>query len=220
MLGLSYQPRDANALSWNVSWKRTTPPPDPAVTVIAAEPVCPSLVAVIVAVPATTPPTSPLPFTVATDALLVAHVTTRPPSGVPLASFGVAVSCVVAPTGTLAVAGLTATDATGTTLTVIAAEPDWPSLVAVIVAVPAATPLTNPLPLTVATDALLVAHVTTRPPSGVPFASFGVAVSCVGPPTGRLAVAGLPATDATGELVIVTYAVSAGAPLLCAAITR
>src|SRR3989441_3339911 len=206
MLGLSYQPRDANALSWNVSWKRTPPPPAPAVTVIAAEPLWPSLVAVIVAVPATTPPTSPLPLTVATDALLVAHVTSRPPSGVPLASFGVAVSCAVPPTGTLAVAGPTATDATGTTLTVIAAEPDWPSLVAVIVAVPATTPPTSPLPFTVATDALLVAHVTTRPPSGVPLASFGVAVSCPVAPTGTLAVAGLSATDATGTALTVIAA--------------
>src|SRR3989442_10277521 len=67
----------------------------------------------MVAVPAPTPLTSPLPLTVATDALLVAHVTARPSSGVPLASFGVAVSCAVAPTCTLAVAGLTATEATG-----------------------------------------------------------------------------------------------------------
>src|SRR3989442_4480029 len=105
----------------------------------------------------------------------------RPPSP-PLfpsaAPFGSAVNCTACPTVRLAAAGLTATDATGTTLTVIAAVPLWPSLVAVIVAVPAAAPLTSPLPLTVATAALLVAHVTTRPLNGVPLASFGVAASC------------------------------------------
>src|SRR3989442_14251577 len=65
-----------------------------------------------------------------------------------------------------------------------------------MVAVPAPTPLTSPLPLTVATDALLVAHVTTRPSSGVPLASFGVAVSCAGAPTCTLAPAGPTPTQA------------------------
>ena len=91
------------------------------VTVIAAGPLCPSLVAVIVADPATTPVTRPLPFTVATAMLLLAQVTTRPASGVPLASLGVAVSCTVCPTGTLADAGLTVTEATGTVVMVTAA---------------------------------------------------------------------------------------------------
>src|SRR2546425_5944566 len=49
-----------------------------AVTVIAAVPLCPSLVAVIVADPAPVPLTSPLPLTVATAVLLLPHVTTRP----------------------------------------------------------------------------------------------------------------------------------------------
>src|SRR6267378_759825 len=177
------------------------------VTVTVAVPLWPSLVAVIVAVPAPTPLTSLLPLTVATAVLRLAQVTTRPVSGLPLASFGVAVSCTLAPTGTLAVAGLTATDATGTFVTVTVAVPLWPSLVAVIVAVPAATPLTRPLPLTVATAVLLLAHVTTRPVSGLPLASFGVAVSCTLAPTGTLAVAGLTATDATGTFVAVTVAV-------------
>jgi hypothetical protein len=50
---------------------------------------------VIVAEPAATAVTSPLPFTVATAGALLAHVTTRPVSGFPLASCGVAVSCAV-----------------------------------------------------------------------------------------------------------------------------
>jgi len=147
------------------------------VTVMAAVPLCPSLVAVIVAELAATPVTNPLAETVAAAALLVAHVTARPLRAVPFASFGVAVNAVVAPTVRLAVAGLTVTEATGTLVTVMAAVPLCPSLVAVIAAEPVATPVTNPLAETVATAALLVPHVTTRPLRAVPFASFGVAVN-------------------------------------------
>src|SRR6267143_4843280 len=102
----------------------------------------------MIAVPAATPVTRPPPLTVATAALLVAHVPARPLSAVPPASRGVAVSCPVWPTGTFDAAGLTATDATGPFVTVTVAEPFFPSLVAVMVAVPADTPVTGPLPLT------------------------------------------------------------------------
>jgi len=61
--------------------------------------------------------------------------------------------------------------------TVIAAVPFLLSLVAVTVTLPAATPVTSPLPLTLATAGALLAHVTTRPDSGLPLPSFGVAVS-------------------------------------------
>ena len=172
------------------------------VTVMLAVPLFPSLVAVIVAVPAAFPVTSPLALTVAIVVLLLAHVTTRPASGVPLPSFGVATSCTVPLTGTLAVAGATSTDATATSVTVIAAVPLLPSLVAVIVAVPTACAVTSPLALTVATAWLLLAQVTTRPDSGVPFASFGVAVSWTVAPMSTLAVAGLTLTVATGAGVV------------------
>src|SRR2546425_13288072 len=62
--------------------------------------------------------------------------------------------------------------------TMTVALPLLPSLVAVIVADPAATPVTTPLALTVAIAPLLVAHVTARPLRGFPLASLGVAVSC------------------------------------------
>src|SRR5438876_409137 len=177
------------------------------VTVTAAVPLFPSLVAVRVALPADTPVTSPLAETVAMADALLAQVTTRPASGLPLASLGVAVSCTVCPTCTLAGAGVTATEATGTFVTVIAAVPFWPSLLAVIVAVPGVPAVTSPFPLTVATAALLVAHVTVRPVRGLPLASFGVAVSCTACPTVTLAAAGLTATDATGTTVTVIAAV-------------
>src|SRR2546425_13084590 len=76
--------------------------------------------------------------------------------------------------------------------------------VAVIVAAPNPTAVTSPLPPTVATAALLLAHVTTRPDSGAPLASFGVAVSCSVCPTCRLAAAGLTSTDPTDALLTVT----------------
>ena len=81
------------------------------------------------------------------------------------------------PIVTVAVAGLTVTEATGTLVTVRADVPLCPSLVAAIVAEPAATPVTRPLTDTVATAALLVAHVTARPVRAVPLESSGVAVN-------------------------------------------
>src|SRR2546426_8081 len=173
------------------------------VTVIAAVPLFPSLVAVIVAVPAVFPVTSPLALTVATVALLLAQLTVRPDSRLPLASLGVAVSCTVWPTCTDAVAGFTVTEATGTVLTVIVAEPLCPSLVAVIVDEPAVTPVTSPLALTVATAGLPLAQVTVRPPRGLPFASLGVAVSGTVWPACTDAVAGVTVTDATGTVLTV-----------------
>src|SRR5205809_3718441 len=100
------------------------------VTVIVAVPLCPSLVAVIVAAPAVTPVTSPPALTVATPVLLLPQLTGRPDNGLPLASFEVAVSCTVWPTCTDAVPGLTVTDATGTVLTVRSAVPPSALLVA------------------------------------------------------------------------------------------
>jgi len=84
-----------------------------AVTVIADVPLFPSEVAVMVAEPAAHPVTSPVPFTGAIVLSPLDHVTTRPVSGLPFASFGVAVSCTVWPTCTLGDAGLTISDATG-----------------------------------------------------------------------------------------------------------
>src|SRR3989449_294696 len=172
----------------------------PAVTVTAAVPLCPSLVAVIVAAPTATPVTSPLADTVATALLLVVQVTVRPLSTLPLASLSVAVSCTVPPTYTLGAVGLTVTEATGTRLTVTAALPLLPSLVAVIVTAPAATPVTSPVAETVAMPALELVHATDRPASTFPAASFGVALSCCVPPTRRFADAGLTTTEATGTL--------------------
>src|SRR5439155_842937 len=149
------------------------------VTVMADVPLTPSLVAVMVAEPTAAPVTRPLALTVATPVLLLCQVTARPDRAVPLASLGVAVSCTVDPACTEAAVGATLTEATGTCTTVIAAEPLWLSLVAVIVAVPATLPVTSPLAPTVATVAVLLNQVTAPPASGLPSSALP------SPPPGR-----------------------------------
>src|SRR5436309_7636192 len=187
---------------------------------MAAVPLWPSLVAVIVAAPATFAVTSPVPVTVATGVLLLAHVTERPVRMVPLASRRVALSCTVWPAGTLADAGLTVTDATGTPLTVMLAVPLWPSLVAVIVTgPPAATPLTSPLPFTLAIALLLDCQVMTRPVNGLPLASRGVAVSCTVCPIATVPELGVTVTAATGATVTVTVAVPLCPSLVAVSVT-
>src|SRR5712691_145280 len=89
----------------------------------------------------------------------------------------------------------------GGTVTVIAAVPLFPSLVAVIVANPTAPPVTSQVAPTEATLGALLAQVTTRPFSGLPRESFGVAVSCNVAPTKMLATAGVTVTVATGTFV-------------------
>jgi hypothetical protein len=63
-------------------------------------------------------------------------------------------------------------------VTVTVAVPLFPSLVAVIVAEPAATPVTRPPDEIVAMPVLELDHVTARPVSTLLFASYAVAVSC------------------------------------------
>src|SRR5256712_3647226 len=170
------------------------------VTVTAAVPAFPSEVAVIVTgPPRALPVTSPFASTLATAALPLCQVIVRPVSGLPTASCGVALSCTVAPTTMLAVGGVTATVATGMGVTVTAAEPLLPSLVAVTVTgPPAPLPVTSPFASTLATAALPLCQVIVRPVSGLPTASCGVALSCTVAPTTMLAVGGATATVATG----------------------
>src|SRR2546421_8671378 len=174
---------------------------------MAAVPLWPSLVAVIVAEPATFPVTSPVPVSVATGVLLLAHVTERPVRMLPLASRRVALSCTVWPAGTLADAGLTVPDATGTPLTVMLAVPLWPSLVAVMVTAPATTPVTSPLLLTVAIVLSLDDQLIAGPVKGLPLRSRGGAVSCTVCPIATVPELGVPVTAATGATVTVTLAV-------------
>jgi hypothetical protein len=79
-----------------------------------------------------------------------------------------------------------------------------------LVAVPAATPLTKPAELTVATAALFVDHVTVRPVRTLLPASLVVAVACVVRPGAMLAEASDTDTVETGggELEAVTVIVA------------
>src|SRR5256885_17025260 len=94
---------------------------------MAAVPLCPSDVAVIVVEPAATPVTRPLPFTVAAAMLELVHVTVRPVSVLPLASFTVAVSCTVWPAHTEADGGVPVTAPTRTVPPREAAVPPLPA---------------------------------------------------------------------------------------------
>jgi len=190
-----------------VDGSTVTLPTGTSVTVMVAVPDLPSLVAVIVAVPGSTPVTTPPCDTVATSALLVLQVTCRPVSVFPDTSFVVAVSVVVPRTNIVALDGETVTVETGTDVTVTVAVPVFPSLVAVIVTVPGATPVTTPLVDTVAIDEALVDHVTVRPVSVLPFTSLVVALNVDVPPTTTVAVDGVTVTVATGAGVTVTVAV-------------
>jgi len=128
------------------------------------------------------------------------HVMARPVRRFPFASLVVAVSCCVSPTIIGVVGAERATVATGASDTMIDEVPVCPSLVAVIVAVPAATAVTKPPVLTVAVAVLLELHVTARPTRTFPPASFVTAVSCCAGviPRTSVAVAGLTVTVATG----------------------
>src|SRR6187200_1286440 len=125
-------------------------------TVIVEVPVFPSLTALIVAVPGAIAVTSPVDDTLATPAALVDQTTVRLANTCPAASRGSAVSCVVCPTTSELEPGATATDATGTVETVIVATAFLPSLVAVMIALPDASPVTTPAALTLATAGLPV----------------------------------------------------------------
>jgi hypothetical protein len=97
------------------------------VTVTVADPLALPLVAVIVALPVDTPITSPFASTVATVGEPLTHVTGRPFRELPAESFSVAVSCTVLPTPTLAVDGVTVTEATDADVTVMLAVSAGPS---------------------------------------------------------------------------------------------
>jgi hypothetical protein len=144
------------------------------IPVTLAVPLFPSADAVITAVPKPAAVTTPVCDTVAKLVLLEFQVTGRPVRTFPLASVSVAVRVVVDPITTLAEVGAIVTEFTGAIVTVTVVVAVFVSLVAVIVADPAATAVMRPADDTVATAGALVVHVTTRPVTTVPLASFTV----------------------------------------------
>jgi hypothetical protein len=115
-----------------------------ALTVMVALPVIPSAVADMTAFPGETPSASPDELTVATDVFEELHAIARPVRVAPAALSVVAASCRVPPAMTVGVVGVTVIVATGTSETVRAKDPDFPSLDALIVTDPTAMPVTTP----------------------------------------------------------------------------
>ena len=146
--------------------------------------------AVITAVPGAAPVTRPVLLTVATfvaldDQAMVAAM------AAPFWSFGAAASCSVEPATTLVPPLRMIEVSTGTAVTVMVVFPFTLPAVAVITAVPGATPVTTPLLFTVAMfvapdDQLTVAAM------ALPFWSLGLATSAIVAPT---ATVGPPDTE-------------------------
>ena len=171
---------DAATLTVAVLGVIDTEPTTGAATATATVPAFPSLVAVTFVLPGATAVMSPAGVTVAIPVFALAQVTARPASALPCASRGVAVTCCVPPVVRLTVGGSTLTEATaagGGAVTVTADVPVFPSLVAVIVALPAATAVTVPFAATVATPSLLEVHAIARPVNTLLAASRVVAES-------------------------------------------
>src|SRR5437016_3457306 len=183
------------------------------VTVIEDVPLCPSLVAVIVAGPAARAVTRPLLLTVAADVLELVQVTVRPVRMLPLASRSVAVSWSVCPAGTLAVAGLTVTEATGALATVTAAV--------CVMAVPLIEAETVFVPATVELKVPVAPPVASVGPAGcatvfpLPVAASTTVAPLIGLPVASLAVTvivdvPLPVAIEGGAAVTVDWAADTG----------
>jgi len=175
-------------------------------TVTVANPLRPSLVAVMFALPTVSAVTNPLLDTVATVLFDDDHTIVRPLSSLPPASRVIADACVVAPITTAVAPSDTVTDATGAGTIVTFADALCPSLVAVIAATPALTPVTTPVLDTDATVGLELDHVITRPLNMLLAASRSVAVACVVAPTTTAVAASDTLTVATGTAETVTVA--------------
>ncbi|MFN8581325.1 MAG: hypothetical protein U0163_10160 [Gemmatimonadaceae bacterium] len=148
----------------------------PSATVTVALTLLPSALAVIVAVPAVNAVTNPVELTVATAGAPLVHAMGRLDREAPDASLAVAVSCNVCPATSDSAVWSRVSVAIGAS-TVRVAEPERASLEAVTCAVPTASAVTRPDVLTDATSGALLDHVTVRPLSALPDASFAVAVS-------------------------------------------
>src|SRR4051812_2180359 len=153
--------------------------------------------------------TTPLALTETNDASELDHVTAAPGMVLPLASFTMAVSCAVVPASADAAPEITMEDGEAVRVTtVIVAAPDTPSVVAEMVAVPAATPVRMPAGLIVATLAFDVVHENVLPAIAVFDASRAVAVSeTVFPDSTVMFAPGLITTDATTGAGVVTVTV-------------
>src|SRR5436190_10789200 len=135
---------------------------------------------------------------VATASSLEDHVSDRPDRTLPLASRVVANACEVSAVVIAVGVNVTLTAPTETRATVRVALPDFPSLAAVICAVPDPTAVTDPSDDTVATAWSLELQITARFVSAAPLASRVVAVATVDSPVISDDLVRETLTDATG----------------------
>jgi hypothetical protein len=164
------------------------------VTVSVAEALLPSLDAVIVVVPTANVVIAPSLLTAATLGDVDDQVIARPVSVAPRSSRSTALAVVVAPSVSDGSASVIATVATSAGATAIGALPLFPSLVAVIVADPAATADTTPALFTEAMAGADDDQSTARPVSTAPTPDRSSAV----------AVAVEPTVICAGDIVTVT----------------
>jgi hypothetical protein len=164
----------------------------------------------MVADPFATAVTSPEDETVAISVSDDDHVTVAPAITDPPASFTVAVRVSVPPMVPNVTESWESSMVAGTWETVTAAVPVAAPEVAVIVAVPSATAVTNPADETVAMDAEEVDHVTVAPDITDPPVSFTVALSVtVSPNDAKVVVLGETSTvDTTCPTVTVDVPVA------------
>jgi hypothetical protein len=164
----------------------------------------PSHVAVIVAVPTETPVTEPVDETVATALLLLLQSTVRPVRTLPAESFSTTDACALSPGAMVEALMGTVMLATGAggggsgAPTMMGADATFPSLAAVIIAVPTPTPVTTPVGETTATLVSLVLHRVVRSVNAFPAESLRVADACAVVPSTIV-----DADSATLTLVIV-----------------
>jgi hypothetical protein len=170
------------------------------ITVNVAVALFPSLEAVITVVPTASVVIAPLLSTVATAGVDELHATERPVSVAPRSSRSTALAVVVAPSVSDGNASVTTTVATGAGITVSVALPVFPSLVAVMVAEPAAMADTVPPSFTVATVGDDDVQLTTRPVTAAPAAVRRSAVAFTVPPTVIWVADNATATEATPVL--------------------
>jgi hypothetical protein len=161
-------------------------------------PLRPSLVAVIVTLPAASPEIAPAFVILATAGFEDAQETDLPDNTAPVELFVVAVATVEEPTDIEAAASPTSTVATGMGTTVTLAEPVRPSLVADTVALPSATAVTNPSAETVATAGFDVVQLTVLPDRTAPLALLNSADAVAVPPGNSCAEESDTVTVATG----------------------
>jgi len=134
------------------------------------------------------------------------QTTVRPPRTLPPASRVVAAAVVLSPTVRDEVPSAALTDATGTGVTVIAALAVFPSLAAVICAVPGDSAVTRPVIDTVATAGLLELQAIDLPVRTLLLASLVSTESGWALPSANLALEGATLTTATGTGATVTVA--------------